>query len=137
RVLADASEALGIEGWRDARHSTRLVDFNRFVAAVTPGSESEPGMERAARKILATPDESASDLAELRSTLTAWAENDARLQSPGELAGLSKNLSVLGSIGLRALEYLQPGQTAPAGWVDEQMVRLKDIERPEAEVNLA
>jgi hypothetical protein len=69
--------------------------------------------------------------------LTAWAENVSRLQASGELAGLSKNLSILGSIGLRALEYIQPGQTAPAGWIEQQMMLLKDIERPEAEVNLA
>jgi len=80
---------------------------------------------------------SAGELAELRLMLAAWAENDARLQPQGELAGLSKNLSILGSIGLRALEYLQLGQAAPAGWIDQQMALLKEMERPEAEVNLA
>ena len=94
-------------------------------------------MERAARKLSPAADGSASEIAELRSTLTAWAENDARLQSPGEVAGLAKNLSVLGSIGLRALEYLQPGRIAPSGWIEQQMALLKEMERPEAEVNLA
>ncbi len=137
RVLADASEALGIEGRRDARHYTSLVDLNRFVDAARPESESVRRMERAARKLSPAADGSASEIAELRSTLTAWAENDARLQSPGEVAGLAKNLSVLGSIGLRALEYLQPGKIAPAGWIEQQMALLKQMERPEAEVNLA
>jgi hexosaminidase len=94
-------------------------------------------MERAARKLSPATDGLAGEIAELRSTLTAWAENEALLQSPGELAGLSKHLSVLGSIGLRALEYLQSGQTAPAGWIAQQMALLKEMERPEAEVNLA
>ena len=142
RILADASEALGIEGRRDARHYTSLVDLNRFVDAARPESESVRRMERAARRVLAAKDGPASDepareLAELRSILTAWAENDSRLQPPGELAGLSKNLSILGSIGLRALEYLQPGQTPPSGWIEQQIALMKDIERPEAEVNLA
>jgi hexosaminidase len=99
-------------------------------------------MERAARSVLPAADGlanngSARDLAELRSTLTAWAENDSRLRPSGELTGLSKNLSILGSIGLQALEYLRPGQTQPAGWIEQQMALMKEIERPEAEVNLA
>jgi hexosaminidase len=137
RILADASEALGIEGRRDARHYTSLVDLNRFVDAARPESESVRQMERAAQQVLAAPDGSAAEMAELRAMLTAWAENDARLQPTGELAGLSKNLSVLGSIGLRTLEYLQPGQSAPAGWIEQRMAALSEMERPEAEVNLA
>ena len=137
RILADASEALGIEGRRDARHYTSLVDLNRFVDAARPESESVRRMERAAQQVLAAPDGSAAEMAELRAMLTAWAENDARLQPTGELAGLSKNLSVLGSIGLRTLEYLQPGQSAPAGWIEQRMAALSEMERPEAEVNLA
>jgi hexosaminidase len=137
RVLADASEALGIEGRRDARHYTSLVDLNRFVDAARPESENVRRMERAVQKLSPATVGSASEIAELRSILTAWAENEALLQSPGEVAGLSKHLSVLGSIGLRALEYLQSGQTAPSGWIDQQMALLKEMERPEAEVNLA
>ena len=137
RILADASEALGIEGRRDARHYTSLVDLNRFVDAARPESESVRRMERAARSVLPEQDGPARQLAELRSTLTAWAENDSRLQPPAELAGLSKNLSILGSIGLQALEYLRPGQTPPAGWIEQQMALIKEMEKPEAEVNLA
>jgi len=137
RILADASEALGIEGRRDARHYTSLVELNRFVDAARPESESVRRMERAARKVLATPDGSAGEMAELRAMLTAWAENDARLQPQGELAGLSRNLSVLGSMGLRILEYLRPGQTPPERWIEQQKAALKEMEKPEAEVNLA
>jgi hexosaminidase len=137
RILADASEALGIEGRRDARHYTSLVDLNRFVDAARPESESVRRMERAARKVSAAPDGSAGEIAELRAMLTAWAENDARLQPRGEFAGLSKNLSILGFIGLRTLEYLQPGQTPPPGWIKQQGAALSEMEKPEAEVNLA
>jgi hexosaminidase len=137
RILADASEALGIEGRRGAREYTSLVDLNRFVDAARPESESVRRMERAARKVLAAPDGSAREAAELRAMLAAWAENDARLQPQGELAGLSKNLSVLGSIGLRILEYLQLGQTPPEPWIEQQAALLTEMERPAAEVNLA
>ncbi|HTB16393.1 MAG TPA: family 20 glycosylhydrolase [Bryobacteraceae bacterium] len=132
RVLADASEALGIEGRRDARHYTSEVPLNRFVDAVHPESESVRHLEQAARTI-----SSPGALAELEMTLTAWSKNELRLEPPSELASLSRNLSVLGSIGLRALEYLKAGKTAPEGWVAQQMQVLKEIERPNAEVVLA
>jgi len=131
RVLADASEALGIEGRRDARHYTSMVPLNRFVDAVRPESESVRRLERAARS------DSPEARAELRVTLTAWAENDTRLDPQGELAGLSKNLSVLGSIGLRTLEYLDAGNTPPEGWIGRQLAVLSDMEKPDAEVMLA
>jgi hexosaminidase len=137
RILADASEALGIEGRRDARHYTSLVDLNRFVDAARPESESVRRMEQAARKVLTAQDGSAGELAELQAILTAWAENDARLQPQGELARLSKNLSILGSIGLRTLEYLRSGQAPPEGWIERQMAALGEMETPEAEVKLA
>jgi hexosaminidase len=137
RVLADASEALGIEGRRDARHYTSLVELNRFVDAVRPESESVRRMERAARKVLAAPDGSAGELAELRAMLATWAENDTRLQPQGELAGLSKNLSVLGTIGLQTLEYLRQAQAPPDGWIERQLAALTQMERFTPEVNLA
>jgi hexosaminidase len=131
RVLADASEALGIEGRRDTRHYTSLVDLNRFVDAARPESEL------VRRLVLAAESDSPEAFAELRATFTLWAENDARLQPKGELAGLSKNLSVLGSMGLRSLEYLRSPQAAPQSWIDQQLAALGEMEKPEAEVNLA
>lgn len=136
RVLADASEALGIEGRRDARHYTSLVDLNRFVDAARTESESVRRLERAARRFVAAPGQSGTESAELRATLTAWAENDARLQPQGDLAGLSRNLSVLGSIGLQTLEYLRSGSVPPEGWVDRQLAGLSGMEKPMAEVRL-
>src|SRR5262249_846686 len=65
--------------------------------------------------------------------LVAWSDNRAS----GELEALSKNLSILGSIGLRALEFIRSGQPASAEWVSEQIEGLKSVEKPVAEVNLA
>jgi len=133
RVLADASEALGIEGRRDAGKYTSLVELNRFVDAVRPESESVRRLERSARTVAADP----TAAADLQVTFVEWAENDARLKGSGELIELSKNLSVLGSIGLRALEYLRSGQAAPEGWIERQTAALNEIEKPMAEVRLA
>ena len=128
RVLADACEALGIEGRRSARKYTSLVDLNHFVDAVRPESESIRGLEQAARK-LAT--------AELRASFVAWSENDARLQPPPELVGLSKNLSILGSIGVQALEFLKSGSEPPRGWIEQRRAAVLEMEAPQAEVRLA
>ena len=137
RVLADASEALGIDGRQVARKYTSFVPLNRFVDAVRPESESVRRMERYARDIVFLGDEQPSELAELRAVLSEWAANSARLQAPGELAKLSENLSILGSAGLRALEYLRSAETPPAGWCDQQMAALTKMEEPAAEVELA
>ena len=53
-----------------------------------------------------------------------------------ELIPLSKNLSNLGSIGLRALEYLADGKSAPPDWVDAATPAPRGMEKPVAEVQL-
>jgi hexosaminidase len=134
RVLGDASEALGIDGRRKARKYTSLVELNRFVDAVRPESESVRRLEGDARKVLAG---DAEALAELRATFTLWAANNDRFQAPEELATLSRNLSILGSMGLRALEFVTGGQAPAEDWIAQQMAALADAEKPSAEVRLA
>lgn len=140
RVLADASEATGIEVRRDARKYTSLVHLNRFVDAVRPESETVRRLEQAVGRAGAD----SAELAELRAGLRQWADNDARLgplaEGNGfvsELKSLSKTLAAVGSIGLRALEYLEAGKAAPEDWVAEQMKALDAMEKPNAEVVLA
>jgi hexosaminidase len=133
RVLADASEALGIEGRRGARDYSSLVPLNRFVDAARPESESVRRLEIAARNFAADP----GAVAELHTAFSEWADNDARLRPAGELTELSKNLSILGAIGLQTLEYLRTGRPAPDVWLAQQMDAVREIEKPSAEVNLA
>lgn len=137
RVLADASEALGIEGRRDTRKYTSEIPLNRFVDAVRPESESIRHMEQAVRKVAVNPTGAASELSELQVMLTEWVENDSRLKPSGELTQISKNLSILGSIGLQALEYLKAGHAAPDHWISQQFQVLGEIQKPSAEVTLA
>ncbi len=68
--------------------------------------------------------------------------NDARFQallaadSPmlAELKPLSKDLSALGAMGLRVLDYLAAGRPAPKAWIAAQNAELARIQRPNAEV---
>ncbi len=147
RILADASEALGIEGRRGARKYTSQVPLNRFVDAVRPESETVRRLERAATRIAAAPSALTTELpelAELRVKFTEWAANDARLRPlskddilVAELLPISRNLSVLGSIGLRALEYLQAPESNSGSWATEQIRALEKLQTPGAEVTLA
>jgi hexosaminidase len=137
RVLADASEALGIEGRRDARKYSSEIPLNRFVDAVRPESESVRHLEQAVHKVAATLTGSSSDLAELEVGLTEWSQSDSLLRLPPELASLSHNLSILGSIGLKALEYLKAGTAAPEAWVSQQIHTVSEMQAPTAEVTLA
>ena len=55
RVLADASEPLGIEGRRDARKYTSLVPLNRLVDAVPPESPEVRHLEQMAERVASNP----------------------------------------------------------------------------------
>ena len=134
RILADASEASGIEVRQKARQYTSLVPLNRFVDAIPPESQSVRRLEQEARRLVAS---QAGESEELNVAFTAWARNDARLRPPAELAALSKNLSRVGSIGRLALDYLRTGQAPPDGWIAEQTQALDGMQKPEAEVILA
>ena len=54
-----------------------------------------------------------------------------------ELIPLSRNLSNLGFIGLRALEYLADGKSAAPDWAPQQLRVIEGMEKPVAEVQLA
>jgi hypothetical protein len=50
------------------------------------------------------------------------------------LEPLAKNLSILGAIGLRALEFIRSGQPAPQEWISQQLDTIKKIDKPVDEV---
>jgi hexosaminidase len=138
RVLADASESLGLRTRARARQYTSLVPLNRFVDAVRPESENIRALEKAAAQ--PTPD----GLARLREQFTVWSANDARFQALAgnnallaELKPLSRDLSAAGTIGLKALDYLAARRPAPTDWLADQNKEIVRILRPNAEVTLA
>ena len=120
RVLADASEATGIEIRRDARKYTSLVDLNRFPDAVRPESEVVRHLEAAAAKL------APADLAELRDAAHEWADNP-----------LSPNLQAVGKIALEAIASIESNKPAPEKWISEKRKTLDLLEKPSGEVVLA
>ena len=139
RILADASEALGIEGRRDASRYTSMTPLNRLVDAVPPESQL-------AQRLMSDVGELPKIAAEvdLRAAFTNWSDLETRLQPAAgndplltELLPRAHDLSSLGSIGLRALDFLMKGQSAPTDWLLEKNAELDRIEKPAAEVKLA
>ena len=140
RVLADASEPLGIDGRQAARKYTSQVPLNRFVDAVPAESQAVRRLERMALKVASSSSGAKDEIAGLRAAFTDWSAIDAHVAGTfltAELIPLSKNLSNLGSIGLRALEFLSSGKSADPDWAAQQLQALDAMEKPVAEVRLA
>ncbi len=149
RVLADASEALGLGPRARAMKYTSLVPLNRFVDAIRPESESVRALEQAAARVAKGAGGEAA--ASLRDQFSRWAANDAKFQAMAdgnalleEVKPLSRNLSELGAMGLQALDYLARGGPAPSAWLARQASELARIapeimgaRRPSGEVVLA
>jgi len=137
-TLAEACEATGLGPRARAAKYTSLTPLNRFPDALRAESESIRALDRAAHRM------SEDDLKLLRDTFTTWANNDARFQPlaannalMSELLPLSKDLSTLGAIGIRLLDYLGSGQAAPADWLSDQRRELARFDRPVSEVAMA
>jgi hexosaminidase len=154
RVLADVVEPLGIDQRQAARSYSHDVPLNRLVDAAQPESETVRLLEDAIHRFVADPlvaDPLGADRGqhrqegeEIRLAMSQWSVNDRRLRPLlassillEEAAPLSEDLSKLGSVGLRALQYLESGETAPANWLAEQKLALNQMEQPKAEVVLA
>jgi len=120
RVLADASEAMGLGSGR-TNLPTGTAPLNRFVDACLPESELLRSMELAARRFVANPAGDKADEAILRRQFAIWAANDAQLQPLmqnnkllEEIAPLSKDLASLGEAGERLIGYLKPAAPLPS-----------------------
>lgn len=138
RTLADAVDPLGIDGREVTRRYTQTTPLNRLVDAARGDSAAVRHLERAVAE------HSPDSEGEIRDTLVRWRDNDRRLRPAlqssfllQEDSGLSHDLAELGSIGLRALDYLDAHKPAPESWVQETLAMLSRMEKPRAEVVLA
>ena len=78
------------------------------------------------------------EINDLRAAFTKWSANHVTENFlTSELIPLSKNLSNLGTTGLRALEFLTGSQPPAHEWVAQQIHALDRIDKPVAEVHLA
>jgi hexosaminidase len=143
RVLADASEALGL-GPRSGTRYTTQTPLNRFVDAARAESEGVRALQHAAARAAADPKANAVDLMALREQFARWAGNDARFRGLAEgnamlteLEPLSADLSALGNAGLRLLDGLNGGPQVTGDWLTQENAEVTRMLRPNAEVTLA
>jgi hexosaminidase len=81
--------------------------------------------------------------ARVRSWLTTWRDNDAKLKPLlgssfllQEGAPLSEDLSALGETGLKALDYLDKSEPSPESWRTQQAALLSRAQSPKADLVL-
>jgi hexosaminidase len=144
RTLTDVVEP--VKGYARERlaavEPTALTPLNRVVDAARPESltarrfsnlvdalitgQTKPGME-----------------AQIRVMLTAWRDNDGKLQSVAtksalvqEVMPLSQQLSAMGTAGLQALDYLDSGEKAPESWTTQQLAMAEQAFQPKAQLVL-
>jgi len=135
KVLADVLEPAPLGARQRTHKYTQQFPLNRLVDAVRPDSG-------VAREFAALVD--AQDRTALRRWLTLWRDNDARLHPTLEKSALlaedvpvSRDLSQLGSIGLKALDFLDRKKRPPEAWTDEQKKYLDGAKKLHLELLIA
>ncbi len=148
QILADAVEPVKEYQRQTERRRaigrvyTTLDAYNRLVDTVPPESMVKIRFEQLVDRLLSRTDTPA-DRAELQGMLQEWSSNDALLQPAirrsallKEIAPLSTSLSVVGTAGLHAFEYLQAGSAPSADWVRNQLTALDEAGKPKAELSI-
>jgi hexosaminidase len=145
RVLADVVEPVkDYNRWSDEKGP---IDFHaplaRMIDAASPESETARQFSTLGQIFIQSGYKDQAAEAQIRSWLTTWRDNDARLHPLlaqsfflQEDVLLSQNLSALGTAGLQALDYLDKGQTAPDAWKTQQLAVIEQAKTPQADLLL-
>src|SRR5713101_5341037 len=145
RALADAVEPVK-DYTREATalaEPTSATPLNRLVDAVPLESETARRFGQLVDRFVTSSCHDADAEARLRAQLTAWRDNDAKLQLPvrrsflvKEVAASSQDLSALGGVGLAALDFIHKGGAAPDDWKTQQLAAIEQIEQPKTQLLL-
>ncbi|HEX8764051.1 MAG TPA: family 20 glycosylhydrolase [Candidatus Acidoferrum sp.] len=123
--------------------ATSFSPLNRVVDAIP--LESDPGrlFGELVDKFISTSCRDADTGERLRTQLTTWRDNDARLQFLAqrsflvkEVAVRSQDLSELGTIGLAALDTISKRQPAPDSWKTQQLAALEQMKNGKVQLLL-
>ena len=119
--------------------ATSASPLNRVVDAVRPESATARQFADAVNELLGAAKPGSE--VRVRNLLSRWRDNQVELQPQfekslllKEVAPISQNLSALGAAGLAALDYLDRGEPAPAGWVAAQLALVEQAEKPQAQL---
>jgi hexosaminidase len=147
QIVADAVEPVkdyAREATAPAEPTSR-TPLNRVVDAVPLESETARRFGELVDNFLAGSCHDADTEARLRTQLTAWRDNDVKLQSleqrsflVKEAAGSSQDLSALAAIGLAALDFFKANRgPAPDDWKMQQLGAIEQISKPKGQLLLA
>jgi len=121
---------------------TAATPLNRLVDAARPESAAARHFGTLVDALVAGQTKPDTE-SEIRSWLARWRDNDAILEPAArdsflmqEAVPISQNLSALGAVGLEALDYLDRGQPSPDPWRAEQLARIAEAEKPQAQLLL-
>ncbi len=123
--------------------SITTTPLNHMVDAVPPESDAGRRFGELVNKFVSTSCLDGDARERLRAQLTAWRDNDARLQLLAqrsflvkEVAANSQDLSALGAAGLAALDAIAKGQPAPDAWKAQQLSIIEQVKKPKAQLLL-
>jgi hexosaminidase len=122
---------------------TSATPLNRVVDAVPLESDAGRHFGELVDQYLASSCHDAAAEARLRTQLTAWRDNDAKLQAleqrsylVKDVAATSQDLSALGAAGLAALDAIAKGQPASDAWKSQQLAVIEQAKKPKAQLLL-
>jgi hexosaminidase len=117
--------------------------LNHLVDAVSPESEQARRFRDLVDSYLHSSNKDAAAETQIRSQLTEWRDNDAKLHQTlqksfllQELVPLSENLSTISAAGLFALDYLDKSEPAPEAWRTQQLVLIQQAKTAQANLLL-
>jgi hexosaminidase len=145
RNLADVVEPVkDYERWDDAKGPIDFhVPLTRMIDAVYPESDVARHFNDLVQTFIQSGYKDQPTEMQIRSQLTTWRDNDARLHPLltqtfllQEDLPLSQSLSAVGQAGLQALDYLDKGQTPPDSWKTQQLAVIAQAKTRQADLLL-
>jgi hexosaminidase len=139
RVLADVVEPVkDYNRWDDSKGP---IDFHapltHLIDAAYPESNIALEFSSAVQQFVHSGYQDRAAEAKIRSWLTLWRDNDARLHALLQQSSLlqedipiSQSLAMVGAAGLQALEYLDKGQAEPDLWRAQQIAVIEVAKKP-------
>ena len=141
RVLADVVEPVKDYNWWDEVKG--FIDFHasltRMIDAVYPESDAAREFSGLVEQLVKSEYQDRAAESQIRSWLTLWRNNDAKLQPLLKQSALlednvaiSQNLAMVAAAGLEALDYLDRGQPEPELWKTQQLAVIEQAKKPAA-----
>jgi hexosaminidase len=145
RTLADVVEPVK-DYTREATapaEPTSATPLNRVVDAVPLESEAARRFGEMVDRFVSSYCRDAEGVAQLRAQLSAWRDNDSKLQLLAqrsflvkEVAATSQDLSAVAGVGLAALDFAEKGGIAPEDWKAQQLAVIEQAKKPKSQLLL-